>query len=322
MQRVLAVVLFIFGCGTSLSYAVTPLAPKAIDDEKYGETYTAVALLENDTYLLLQVLFTNAGMGSSNALCRGLVVPPGKDGVNDMVRMSKGDWAFDGETNTLTLKECILTSQEGRTRFQVKTEKLRILLDIGAGMKAVRPPRHRFTSKEGMFEAELMIPWAPVSAKIRGPGLKGLNGKGMAYMDHTRSNALMGAVARQWVRYRGFYGKKPVLFQARFPQGDAPPVGWFWAGESKAPQALEAGQIQYGNDGKSVTVNVSGKAGQVTLKTDKLIYSFRPVESYGVLGHLVKAFIGNPLLRTYFATWTNASGESVRGVLEDALSDE
>ena len=83
MRFLLSIILLIVAWGPSLALAGPPsIRPVPIDDEGYAEAFTAVSLLENETYILLQLLFTNAGFGSEKPACRALVIPKGKKAWN------------------------------------------------------------------------------------------------------------------------------------------------------------------------------------------------------------------------------------------------
>ena len=71
------------------SYARDPLQPLSGKDELYSESYTLIADLENKDFLLLQYLFTNAGLGEQKAACRILIVPNQGSPKNAVNRVSK-----------------------------------------------------------------------------------------------------------------------------------------------------------------------------------------------------------------------------------------
>ena len=70
----------------------SPIIPQNSGDESYSESFTAFADLNDGSYVLVQFLFTNAGMGSDKAGCRILHVPKGKKGNNSSAQFSKSEW--------------------------------------------------------------------------------------------------------------------------------------------------------------------------------------------------------------------------------------
>ena len=85
-----------------------PLEPSPMSDETYAETYTAVAALEDGSFVLLQLLFTNAGIGSGRGGCRALWVPPGQAGINTSQSGDRGNWSYDASASTLNVGDCSL----------------------------------------------------------------------------------------------------------------------------------------------------------------------------------------------------------------------
>ena len=73
-------------------WALPNLQPKFTGDESFAESYTAIVDLEDGTYILAQILFTNAGFGDQKAGCRALVVPKGTGGVNASLQLDAGEW--------------------------------------------------------------------------------------------------------------------------------------------------------------------------------------------------------------------------------------
>ena len=100
MDGLLIASLCVFILGMHVGHA-TPLAPKLLKDESYGESFTAVADLKDGTYVLTQFVFTNAGFGDGKAACRALVVTPGSSGINDAVRYKRKEWRYIRDGNLL-----------------------------------------------------------------------------------------------------------------------------------------------------------------------------------------------------------------------------
>ena len=72
----------------SATEAAPPVTPRPLKQESYGESITAVALLENNTYLLVQVLLTNAGLAVKSPSVEGSSYPhPENLGIRRVVEM-------------------------------------------------------------------------------------------------------------------------------------------------------------------------------------------------------------------------------------------
>ena len=93
--------------------AAPALEPQPLANESYGEAYTAISALDDGSYALLQLMFTNAGVGSRKAVCRALWVPPGKPGINASTQLSSKEWSYDAATDTLTAGDCSLGVTDG-----------------------------------------------------------------------------------------------------------------------------------------------------------------------------------------------------------------
>jgi hypothetical protein len=288
-----------------------PLQPEPMSDETYAETYTAVAALEDGSFVLLQLLFTNAGLGSGKGGCRALWVPPGQDGINTSHNGDRSDWSYDAGAATLTVGDCSLGPSEDGLRFVATLPELSVEMTLtGAAARSVSVPDGRISVKSSTYESDLIVPWARASVSLRAGGQdKTLSGH--AHLDHSRSNTLLPEVAQCWMRFRGFSGASPILLQVRMPPEGAP-VGWAWPLAEAAPRAVDAANLTafIGADGQP-RLTVDG----TTVSPDRPLYRYRPTEAYGALGRLAAPWIGDPTTTTYRAT-ASVDGGTVRGILE------
>ena len=288
-----------------------PLQPSPMSDETYAETFTAVASLEDGSFVLLQLLFTNAGIGSNRGGCRALWVPPGQSGINTSQNVDRDEWSYDAGASQLTVGDCLLRSTESGVQFTANLPELSADLTLsGVSARSVRPPDSSISVKNNVYESDLIVPWARASVSIRSGGQsKTLSGH--AHLDHSRSNTLLPEVADCWMRFRGFSGGSPLLLQVRVPpEGDA--VGWAWPLSDAAPHAVSAADLTASlSSSGSPTLTVDG----ITVTPRAQIYRYRPTESYGTLGRLAAPWIGDPTTTTYSAS-AAVDGGTVRGILE------
>ena len=291
------------------------LQPDPLNDEAYGEAYTAVASMADGSFVLAQMMFSNAGIGSRKAACRALWVPPGQPGINASARFNQDQWNYDAETDTLTAGTCSLASHEGGLRFNASTPGLSVDLHIRAPARAVTPPGNRVNFKQSFYEAKLLVPYAKTNATITA-GERRLETNGVVHMDHSRSNVLMPNAAACWLRFRGFFGSSPTLLQVRVPPKGGVLDSWFWPLNDAVPKAIAATDIRLGtNDNGHPTISVKGDKG-IDINPIRQLYRYRPAESYGALGKLASPWIGDPTTTTYRAKATTASGGSISGILE------
>ena len=167
-----------------------------------------------------------------------------------------------------------------------------------------------------MFESEVLLRWEPLKATISGPGMAGAEGVGKIYIDHTRSNAMMKDVADVWLRFRGFFGEKRMLFQARLPAGKKAYKGWTWmeGDDSASPFKSSALKRNKRKSQDGFVLKATGLGGKVV--STKLLFTYKPVEEFGMLGSLAKSIVGDPVIRTYRAVWTGDDGNQIEGILE------
>lgn len=311
-QRLLTLIFIVSMSTIQTSYAAS-FEPNPLSDESYGESFTAIADLSDGSYVLLQYVFTNAGIGDGKAACRGLVVRPGKKGENSAIRVDRDEWSYTKEGNRLTVDHCVLSSTAGRTHFKVKTDQLSIDLTLNAIPKVTKAPGHLIkVDGDEFYESELLIPWAKVEAQIKAHS-GNVTLSGMGYLDHSRSNTRLPKVASRWLRFRGFVGTKRLLFELRNdPQGKA--TAWVWSEGEAKPSSAQLKALKVQATGKEVSVDWD----TFSLKTTSLLYRYRPAKEWGMLGRLAKPWVGDPETRTYRAILTLADGQKISGILEHA----
>ena len=283
----------------------SPLIPENTGQESYSETYTAFVDLQDETYVLMQFLFTNAGFGSNKAGCRLLFVPKGAKGYNSSVQLGSGDWK--ASASILKVGKCHLKDKNGNTEMYVQTDDGHVRLDISAGIKKKTLPDGVITvGSNDFYEQDLLIPNAVAKVEYSVKGQKG-NAVGFVQLDHTRSNTILPKIAKGWYRYRGFDGETPILAQVRStPKGKQ--IGWVYDPSAKKVSTLLSATLN-----TESVLNTDN--GALRVQPSKMIYEYRPLESYGIMGSVAKAFVGNPVTRTYHAvaTW---KGSQSSGILE------
>lgn len=297
-----------------LAHANGVFKPRPVSSEAYAESFTSVVDLDDDTYVLLQLMFTNAGMGDQKAACRALIVLPGAKGNNSVKRYSRDDWKYVAKEKGLYVGECALSTLGKKTDFVVKTDAAHAYLTIDAAPAKAKPPGSRLTHEDTFLESEILIRNAAAKMTLILGG-KTYSKKGRAYLDHSRSTALMPDIASRWLRFRGLRSNESILFQIRYPSDSSkPPVGWIWPHKGKI-ESMTAEMFQATVSDSKVTVRGSGKPFDFDMLTKSLIYDYRPVEQYGMLGALAKPWIGNPINRTFRAQ-IRYRGKIISGTIE------
>ncbi|MEE2752166.1 MAG: hypothetical protein VX519_12110 [Myxococcota bacterium] len=297
--------------GTS-AVASPVLKPTPIGDESYAETYTAVASLKDGSFVLMQLLFTNAGFGDRKAACRALWVPPGGTGINANANVDRNEWSYDTNKNALNVGPCDLASSSGGTRFSANLSDLSVTLQMQSKAHSVKPPGHRIAVGSDFHESDIVVARADATVTLRAGG-KTLKQSGAAHLDHSRSNTLLPKAASCWMRFRGFWGAEPALVQVRMPPQNRPPKAWTWPMANAAPSAASAATVQVGKTAKGLP---SLTVGDYALEATAKVYRYRPTEAYGALGRLAAPLIGDPTTTTYQAQGTSPGGAEISGILE------
>ena len=124
-------------------------------------------------------------------------------------------------------------------------------------------------------------------------------------------------IADAWYRFRGFFGKKPVLVEIRVPPNKGKPLGWVWSGDDGRPTPL-TGAIKLAKTKGGIQLNFSGDGQRLSLRSLSQIYEYEPVKQHGFMGRLAKPWIGDPKISTYRAEMTGGKNGPVRGILERA----
>ena len=296
--------------------AAPALRPEPLEDEAYAETFTAVASLKDGSYVLMQLLFTNAGMGDGKAACRALWVPPGGEGMNASVNLSGGQWSYDSAREALVVGPCRLGATSTGLQFRADLPDLSMDLRIESSPRTIEPPGHRIQVNGTFYESDLVVPRAAARVTVSGSG-QTLDQSGYVHLDHSRSNALLPKVAGCWMRFRGFEGSQPLLAQVRTPPSGARADGWVWSLSKGAPSPVGSDGVGVGHTGaKLPTLTLRGPDGTVAVQASKTIYRYRPTEAYGAMGRIAAPWIGDPTTTTYSATATTASGSKTQGILE------
>lgn len=291
------------------------LAPRPLPTESYGESFTAFLDLDDGTYALVQLVFTNAGLGDENAMCRVLVVPPGAPGVNRATKASRSGWRYERVDNMLRVAGCALAGHSEAIELSAKFDDLSVRARIRAPLERVRPPHHHITVNDRFQDSELLVGWASVEVELLvGSGPRRVL-SGFAQVDHTRQDARIKDLATRWIRFRGLSSTKPLLIQLRVPREGERVEGWIWEGADPAPRALDPMGIHLALEGGRPKVKIADAGRELEIELLAPLFVYRPIEAYGFLGRLAKPWVGDPVNTTYRARVIGPKLE-VRGTLE------
>jgi len=297
------------------------LLPRSTGNEAYSESFTLLGDLEDGGYILLQYLFTNAGLGDEKAGCRGLIIPPKGKGFNEGVHLDRDSWNYDAKTRALHVGDCELKQHPNALSFKVQTENFKANVTLHRQVQRQPLPRYPLKKGDDFFHVDILVPWAKLSGTVTSPVYQGPV-KGHGYIDHTRANCLIKNIAKRWIRFRGLNPKHPYSFQFHFPPTGNNITGWHWESAAKGPVALTAPTLVGGDAQHEGALHFNHEKGLIQLKTVKILHRYRPVADYGLLGILAKPWIGDPTTTTYHAEVTLPDGTVIPGLFEVAhISD-
>ena len=300
------------------------LSPRMLNERSYSETYTAIADLEGDQYLQVQVGVSNLGLSKGRGGCRLLLLEKDELVAKEEIKVDRDDWAYHaGETSRLDLGRCAL-SRGATTVFTGSFDAMSVTLTLDGSSAPVRPPSGRIEVGDAFYESDVMAPWAAATLQIGDERDGGRTLQGFGYADHSRSTTLPAKLASRWFRFRGLAESGSLLVLARFPprsKGETPrPDGWIWAQGQAAPVALRDLTLErVGDDDTAWRVSAESVNGEVyALFTERPIYRLAPVEDQGFLGRMLKGVIGNPVTRTFRAIARRGvgSGTGLAGIAE------
>lgn len=289
------------------------LKPTFTDSERFGETFTASFLGEDDSVFLFQYIFSNAGFGNKKGGCRLLAIPKGTSGKNFAKRVDKDGWQYVAAQRKLKVGTCALEDLGNRIQFSAKIDGAKAVLKIEAGFKAKPMPKVR--AAKGFFEAEVLVAGSPASVRYTHGG-RTIESTGHAYLDHTRSTATMSDLINEVYRIR-LMGKNTELFQvSNGPRGKK---GWTFKSGDHALKPLAASAIKLTPSKSTPRIEVKASGRKASIVAQKVLFRYRPVEAYGMLGRLASPIIGNPETTTFLVTVTLADGSSHRALMERTL---
>lgn len=303
--------------GLAWANPVVSLKPRPLDSEAYGETYTTIGDFKDGTYVLLQLLLSNAGIGDQKAACRATVVPRNGKTLNDTGRVGRDGWRYVAKENRLDVKHCQIRAVSGKTTFQVTVDSVSVEMTMSRSAKVTQPPGHELRTDDGFYRAQVLVPWSDATLRVTPKGGKSVESQGKAYLDRTLSNVLLPDIADAWYRFRGFFGTQPVLIEIRFPPEKAKPVGWIWQGDGGRPTPLDSA-IKLTKSKGGIQLNFSQAGQTFTLRSTQRVYEYEPVKEHGIMGRLAKPWIGDPKISTFRAKMTGGKNGPVVGILEQA----
>lgn len=302
-----------------------PFRPQMEGAEAFVEQFTAMASLDDGTFIQLQLGVSNIGMGDGKGGCRILVFPAsGKPWLEDE-QYGEDRWQYTAEPLPMfSVPRCYARGGAAVEYYAAIGDGL-VRITLAASHRSVRPPGGRLTKEERFYEKEIIVPWAHARVELQMPGGQKRVHHGWGYADHSRSTTMPSDIARQWVRFRSFNDGNTILLVARFPPDEGAVVGWVWRQPQEAPTAILSLALTplRGTKAPSWQIDVRTEKRVLLVRSGRLLYRHAPVEEMGLIGHLVRAIAGNPVTYTLRASLTEAGvAAPFEGILEVSNVDE
>ena len=326
MSRFIALIivtLFISSAGHARSKE--PLSFEPLDEERYAETVTLSARLTDGSYLMLQAMLTNGGIGDEKPACRILYVSPKGVATNQVNR--DGDWRYLSGQKRLELSSCRIQASSSGLKWKATTDDMSAEVSLAGSVREMRPPRSKVSGKDEFFESFILLPWGRLTAKVKAPKLGRITSQGHGTLVKTRSTMLPPDVAKHWFKLYAYPQagqlQKPSLIVEVKAVKSGKLSGWVWHSSAKKPRALTKRELKAlkpqltTTPPKSAQISLEGIP-PLTLTRQSRLFKYEPVRQYGMMGRLAKRWIGDPLNITSSISVTFGDSQSeLIGFLED-----
>ena len=302
-----------------------PLRFNPLGDESYAETLTLFALLDDRSYLLVQTMLTNGGVGDEKPACRVLFVPAKGKVVHQVER--GGDWSYTKSRRRLTLGSCQLTQSARGISWVAKTEDISANIQIKGKPTFQALPEVKGDDEDEFFTSGIVYPWTQLNLQLKAPKLGRVNQSGVGILNHTRSTMLPPDVAKRWLKIYAFLPAQqetqsgaPLLIALRKPPEGGRASGWVWSKDAKNPRPLSAGELKQFRPWllKSVPHTAQLHLGKESIQLRKVrsLFTYEPVRQYGMMGRLAKSWVGDPINRMSLIEMTRG-GQKLLGLTEE-----
>lgn len=320
MRRSSSLLAFLLALPAAAETGPFGLSPSSADP--YLESFTFVSDLDDGTFLHVQLAVTNVGPGAGHGVCR-LVVADGTRPVwGGGLRVDRAGWK-DSTPTHLQIGTCEAEATENGTRVRVALDDASVDLVFVEAARARDPVAADVTVDGARYVATILHERAPVHGTLKMKTASSRDVRGFGYADHSRSEVVGSRLARRWVRFRALGDGGPVLLLAREGLDGAFSPAWA-QGRDRARLALERFDVSRSGAAKEPSFRIAfGHESRVAqVQSTRLLYRSAPVEELGVIGHLVKPFVGSPVTYMHRAALSWRDGSTIEGILEVSLGQE
>jgi len=310
-----------FCCSTNAGVGSSPSSfnPAVLPSKSYSEVYKLSALYDDQTFVQVQMMITNVGLGDSNAACELLVLRPEDKPSKTCRRFKKTSWSFLTAPNpTLSIGPCRLSQEGASSKCLIAFDSIVAAISIDKPTGLMQPPDTIVADKASkkFYINEVLVPWTRLTTVLRMPGLPQKQLKGSGMLEHSRSVGYPKDFSNGWI---SFYGSgaagSQFLAEFHFPADKASPAaGWTWSNLDQMPKPLLGLQMVR----KMNLPVVTAPRALFVISGEQSLFRYSIVDELGpLLGNVVRLIIGNPVTRYYRAqARANPGQQPIEGVLE------
>ncbi len=312
--------------------AAAVFSPTPVDAKTYAESFSAMALLGDGTYVHATLMVSNIGMRAGRGMCKVQIMKNGRHTAHEAMVDAK-DWhhakATADTAAALHMGPCTATASAHQVIFDMSLPDAHVKLTFNQGAHPVQPPGHPVEANQRFYESEILVPFSSVELSLGDGKAPPVLSQGSGYVDHSRSTTLPADLGYGWLRFRGFApgcAKLLLIRYVRPAQGAHSPVlaAYTWREGSAAPVEVAAAQASLpavDTAPEHLRVSLfSGKQHLATLTAQSALLREAPLEGYGLMGRVLGSIIGSVVTETFAATLEDPKGvgacKQLRGILE------
>ncbi|GEM_PF-3403893 len=274
------------------------LKPHLHKADAYSEVYSLVLELEDGGHAQIELAVSNIGIGDNNAMCRAFVVN-GRRSWKFASIIKPKDWRYTAPDN-LRIGRCSIDYRAGVLRVVGRGRGGTLTATVKTKLSSRSFPGHRIVTKGGFFDAERLLHNAVANVSMS-PSKAGVGvTQAQATMHRFWVTAPPSELASRWVRVFGLGKTSTLIVHARELPGRKGARGAISASPNHRFVALKGLKLRRVGTRRILTIGV-GKS-RYHVRLGKRLFRHAPLEDAGVIGRIIRMFVGNPVTETFRAT--------------------
>ncbi len=290
------------------SEAATVFSPTPLGNKTYSESWTTVAILQDETIVHAGLLISNAGLASGKASCTAKVLDRSGKRWSGEILVDRDGWSYSPAYG-LKVGACSLQQHGDETVLHMPFKEGTIKMTFHQAPHPVSMP-DMVHANDRFYDSQILIPFAKVGVLHPVSDGKARTQAGFAVLDHTRSTTLPGDVGYGWLRFRGFAPNCSRLILTRYI---APARGaasaklqsvWWKEGDASPTPIKSPSVVLPAIDTPADKLRATmydGSERLFTLQATRRLWRDAPFKEHGLMGRLVGAFVGDVVLEAFVA---------------------